>query len=106
MNFFEAPRPPRLTRRGARVSLRYHVLGVLLGWAVLGGPTLAAEPVKIGALTESWGPTPAMVGLRDGLKALGYRDGEQFVIGVRFTQGRPGTSHCQRNAAPTAGPAS
>ena len=29
-------------------------------------------------LTESWGPTPATVGLRDGLQALGYREGEQF----------------------------
>ena len=28
-----------------------------------------------------------MAGLRDGLLALGYREGEQFVIGVRFTQG-------------------
>jgi putative ABC transport system substrate-binding protein len=28
-----------------------------------------------------------MVGLRDGLIALGYREGEQFVIGVRFSQG-------------------
>jgi putative tryptophan/tyrosine transport system substrate-binding protein len=28
-----------------------------------------------------------MVGLRDGLQTLGYREGEQFVIGVRFTQG-------------------
>ena len=28
-----------------------------------------------------------MVGLRDGLLALGYREHEQFVIGVRFTQG-------------------
>ena len=64
--------------------------------AVLAGPVLhdpsteAAErtgPVKIGALTQSWGPTPMMVGLRDGLLALGYREGEQFVIGVRFTQG-------------------
>jgi putative ABC transport system substrate-binding protein len=46
-----------------------------------------AGPVKIGALTGSWGPTPQMVGLRDGLLSLGYREGEQFVIGVRFTQG-------------------
>src|SRR4029453_1137513 len=38
-------------------------------------------PVKIGALTQSWGPTPQMVGLRDGLRALGYRGGGQFVIG-------------------------
>ena len=46
-----------------------------------------AQPVKIGELTESWGPTPAVVGLRDGLLELGYRENEQFVIGIRFTQG-------------------
>ena len=54
---------------------------------VLVGPVLAAEPVKIGALNEDWGPTPATVGLREGRKALGYREGEQFMMGVRFTQG-------------------
>lgn len=48
------------------------------------------EPARIGVLTDSWGPTPATVGLRDGLEALGYRDGEQFHIGVRFTQGNVG----------------
>src|SRR5262249_43472244 len=46
-----------------------------------------ARPFQIGALTDSWGPTPQVVGLRDGLLALGYREPEQFVIGVRFTQG-------------------
>ena len=46
-----------------------------------------SEPVRIGVLTDGWGPTPATVGLRDGLQALGYREGEQFHIGVRFTQG-------------------
>jgi putative ABC transport system substrate-binding protein len=46
-----------------------------------------AQPVKIGVLTASWGPTPATVGLRDGLLELGYRENEQFVLGVRFTQG-------------------
>jgi putative ABC transport system substrate-binding protein len=46
-----------------------------------------ARPVLIGALNTSWGPTPQVVGLRDGLMALGYRENEQFVIGVRFTQG-------------------
>ena len=43
--------------------------------------------VKIGALTESWGPTQSIVGLRDGLQALGFRENDHFVIGVRFTQG-------------------
>jgi putative ABC transport system substrate-binding protein len=45
------------------------------------------RPFRIGALTESWGPTPPVIGLRDGLWELGYREDEQFVIGVRFTQG-------------------
>jgi putative ABC transport system substrate-binding protein len=45
------------------------------------------QPIKIGALTASWGPTPQTVGLRDGLVELGYRENEQFVLGVRFTQG-------------------
>ena len=60
---------------------------LLLVCVVTGAPAVAAEPVKIGALNEGWGPTPATVGLREGLKALGYREGEHFVIGVRFTQG-------------------
>jgi putative ABC transport system substrate-binding protein len=46
-----------------------------------------AQPVKIGVLTSSWGPTPQVVGLRDGLLELGYRENEQFVLGIRFTQG-------------------
>jgi putative ABC transport system substrate-binding protein len=45
------------------------------------------KPILIGALTESWGPTPGIVGLRDGLKELGYRENQDFVIGVRFTEG-------------------
>jgi len=34
------------------------------------------QPIKIGMLTESWRPTPTMVGLRDGLLKLGYRENE------------------------------
>src|SRR5439155_25626096 len=44
-------------------------------------------PVRIGVLTEGFGPTAGAVGLRDGLKGLGYREDRDFVIGVRFTQG-------------------
>ena len=47
----------------------------------------AAGPIRIGALTESWGPTPHVVGLRAGLRELGHVEGEEFVIGVRFTKG-------------------
>ena len=45
------------------------------------------RPVLIGALNASWGPTPQVIGLRDGLRELGYLENEDFVIGVRFTQG-------------------
>jgi putative ABC transport system substrate-binding protein len=47
-----------------------------------------ARPILIGALTVSWGPTPSIIGLRDGLKELGYREDRDFVLGVRFTQGK------------------
>src|SRR5690242_2117178 len=46
-----------------------------------------AHPIKIGVLTASWGPPPQVVGLRDGLVELGYRENEQFILGIRFTQG-------------------
>jgi putative tryptophan/tyrosine transport system substrate-binding protein len=46
-----------------------------------------AQPILIGALNSSWGPTPYEAGLRDGLRELGYRENEDFVLGVRFTQG-------------------
>ena len=66
------------------------VLGIVL--ATVGGMARATDAqaprlVKIGALTESWGPTPAIAGLRDGLQELGYRENQDFVIGVRFVQG-------------------
>lgn len=60
---------------------------VILGAVVLGGGPVGAQPVRIGALTESWGPTKGIVGFRDGLQELGYRENEHFVLGVRFTQG-------------------
>src|SRR5688500_15212671 len=63
---------------------------ILVSSGLLTGSAEAEErtqPIKIGVLTASWGPTPTVVGLRDGLLELGYRENEQFVIGVRFTQG-------------------
>ena len=69
--------------------------GVAVVVALAGAGFVGVEPsaaqrgklVLIGAITEAWGPTPTMVGLRDGLKELGYRENEHFAIGVRFTQG-------------------
>jgi putative tryptophan/tyrosine transport system substrate-binding protein len=63
---------------------------ILLCCRLLAGFADAGERVKpflIGGVTDSWGPTPQLVGLRDGLLALGYREDEHFVLGVRFTQG-------------------
>jgi putative ABC transport system substrate-binding protein len=45
------------------------------------------RPVRIGVLTESWGPTQTAVGLRDGLTVLGYQEDRDYFLGVRFTQG-------------------
>ena len=66
------------------------VTGCLLVFSLLMGHPCHAErvrPILIGALTESWGPTPPIVGLRDGLVKLGYREDQDFFLGVRFTQG-------------------
>ena len=71
-------------RRGVAVML--WVLLVCL----LPGTVLAIQrdaPVRIGVLTASWGPPPPVVGLIEGLVAMGYRENEDFVVGVRFTQG-------------------
>jgi len=74
-----------------RLRLLLLVLGIILAVYGLSGSAAEAQrtarPVQIGALTESWGPTPAIVGLRDGLRALGYSEDKDFTIGVRFTQG-------------------
>ena len=101
-----AVRPYRRSRDIARVRsclwtwndmqwLRYLPLIVLLVSSGLPpGATGAAERarlIRIGALSQSWGPTPDFVGLRDGLLELGYREEEDFVIGVRFTQGNLAT---------------
>ena len=73
-----------------RLERRAVMVGILLTMGAPGGRDLEAQRarlVKIGALTESWGPTTTIVGLRDGLQERGYRENKDFVIGVRFTQG-------------------
>jgi putative tryptophan/tyrosine transport system substrate-binding protein len=66
------------------------MVGILLTMRMPGSRDLEgqrARLVKIGALTESWGPSATIVGLRDGLQERGYRENQDFVIGVRFAQG-------------------
>jgi putative ABC transport system substrate-binding protein len=79
-------------RRPSRFRSACQALGVALiviGWGLVDGSPgqQRVKPVLIGALSESWGPTPGIVGLRDGLVGLGHRESEHFVIGVRFTEG-------------------
>jgi putative ABC transport system substrate-binding protein len=69
---------------------RFMLLALLFNCALVMSDLHGAErgaPIKIGVLTEGFGPTTGAVGLRDGLKELGYRENKDFVIGVRFTQG-------------------
>jgi putative ABC transport system substrate-binding protein len=76
--------------RHHRSVIRFAVWALLVLQPLFNYSVDAAErkkPVLIGALTDSWGPTPGVVGLRDGLQELGYRENQDFVIGVRFTQG-------------------
>ena len=73
-------------RSGRRRLATLLVLGCALALTTP-APAQRARPVKIGALSASWGPTRAVIGLREGLQALGYRENTDFVIGVRFTQG-------------------
>jgi putative tryptophan/tyrosine transport system substrate-binding protein len=79
-----------MTRHAARCIL---ILCLGLLWTVQRLPAAGAGAAEsrrlqqIGVLTTFWGPTPWVAGLRDGLLALGYHEGRQFEIGVRFTQG-------------------
>lgn len=72
------------------MKLGFMLLVLCLSHSLVVGSSSGAEQrrlVQIGALTDSWGPTPGVAGLRDGLVELGYRENADFVIGVRFTQG-------------------
>ena len=62
-----------LSRREFLTTAALAGTGALLG---LRPDSIAAERrglIRIGALTDSWGPTPGLVGLREGLEKLGDR---------------------------------
>ena len=76
------------TRRAG--GLHTALISLLLTVGLFAGAVCAADRLRtfrIGALTTAWGSTPMISGLRDGLLALDYREGEDFVLGIRFTQG-------------------
>jgi putative ABC transport system substrate-binding protein len=45
------------------------------------------SPIAIGMVASLWGPTEDMLGVRDGLAELGYRQDEQVALGVRAAEG-------------------
>src|SRR5262245_19494120 len=72
--------------RGRRWLWSLALVMLLMSTGRLPRGTEAAErarPVRIGALTDSWGSTPHMAGLRDGLVALGYREREDTEAQVQ-----------------------
>jgi len=74
----------------SRARIRVCMIALFCLGSIVGSSAMAqtgTRPARIGALTHSWGPTPPMLGLWDGLLELGYREDEDFVLGVRFTQG-------------------
>ena len=73
----------------ANVTRRRLVLALIIGGLLPRGSWAGgrSRPVRIGALSASWGPTPQMAGMRDLLLERGYREVGDFDIGVRFTQG-------------------
>jgi ABC transporter substrate binding protein len=75
----------RLSTAGTIAILVFCLL--LVSRALLASRAERARPIRIGALTPSWGPSPQVLELRDGLLERGYREGEHFVLGIRFTQG-------------------
>lgn len=62
---------------------------VMIALLTAGGPAAGQDiaPARIAVLTTSFGLVPHVAGLREGLAALGYREGDDFVLQVRFTEG-------------------
>lgn len=84
-------RPQHGLYRGRALRGSIASVALLIAAAVMlaGGVGAAQQrpPVRIGVLTSSFGLPPHAAGLRDGLRALGHREDEHFVLGVRFVQG-------------------
>ena len=65
------------------------VIGVLAG-ALASEAQQATRPYRIGVLhTVFFASTPAVEGLKAGLKALGLEEGRDVAFEIRFTRGNP-----------------
>ena len=76
--------------KASTIRLMITLVVLIVSGAPLMSTASAAErarPFRIGALTESWGPTGGSWVFGMVCWPWGYREHEQFDIGVRFTQG-------------------
>jgi putative ABC transport system substrate-binding protein len=67
-----------------------YALLALAAIVVLTLPAMAASPYRIGAITEAWSANhPAVEGLKEGLRELGFAEGRDVTYDVHFTSGKP-----------------
>lgn len=53
----------------------------------------SAAPYRIGVITEAWAANhPAVDGLKEGLRELGFVEGRDVVYDIHFTRGKPGAA--------------
>ena len=53
----------------------------------------ARRPYRIGVLNEAWAANhPTVEGLKAGLRDLGFEEGRDVTLDVRFTEGKPDTT--------------
>jgi len=76
--------------------LRSVVLAVALHIFAV-SPSVAQQPqhrvYRIGVLNEAWAANhPAVEGLKEGLRELGYSEGRDVTYEIRFTKGEPGAT--------------
>ena len=73
--------------RMARLALTGIVLGALVALP-LAVPAQQTRVYQLGVVLHKWGPyARAIDGLRDGLKELGFQEGQQFLLSVREAKG-------------------
>ena len=70
-------------------ALRWAIATICLAMVLWQTPSAqgANIPIRIGILTSAWGPPAALEGMIAGLQELGYREDEDFVAAVWFTEG-------------------
>src|SRR5262245_35622843 len=66
------------------------IAGATITWPLAAAAQQAGRVYKIGVLNPDEGPTPRLwTGLADGLRALGWTEGRNFVLERRFADNQP-----------------